>query len=76
MADKRPKMSALRALPEQEVPSQVHTLHRELWTMRIKATDGSLQQPHQIRVIKRQIARLSTLLTERQREAASRKQSP
>lgn len=59
---------ALRALPESELRAQLDTLRRELWQLRLKATAGSGQLPHQTRATRRQIARVLTLLNEARRK--------
>ena len=48
----------LRALPVAELQTQLQTLRQELWQHHVKAKDGSLQQTHQLRLVRRQIARV------------------
>ncbi len=72
MADKRPDAKALRNLPEADIRSQLAQLRNELWQGRLKAREGSLQQSHHLPVIRRQIARIETVLTEQRRAAASK----
>jgi len=64
MAEKRPHAKELRAMPEADLKAQLETLRRELWQQRIKVNDGSLQQTHQLRAGKRQIARILTVLAQ------------
>ena len=64
MAEKLPKVKDLRALPTTELQGQLQSLRQELWQHRLKAKDGSLQQTHQLRLVRRQIARVQTLLRE------------
>ena len=64
MAEKLPKVKDLRALPATELQGQLQSLRQELWQHRLKAKDGSLQQTHQLRFVRRQIARVQTLLRE------------
>lgn len=65
MADALPKSQELRAMPEAEVQTQLEKLRHDLWQGRLKAREGSLQQTHQLSAMKRQIARILTLLRER-----------
>ncbi len=69
MADKRPDAKTLRGLPEGEVRAQLSQLRNELWQGRLKARDGSLQQSHHLPVIRRQIARIETILSEKRKDA-------
>ena len=64
MAEKLPKVKDLRALPTTELQGQLQSLRQEFWQHRLKAKDGSLQQTHQLRLVRRQIARVQTLLRE------------
>ena len=66
MAEKMPTAKELRALPEADTKTHLETLRQELWQTRIKAKEGALQQTHRLRVIKRQIARLHTVLRRQQ----------
>ena len=67
MAEKRPKAKELRALPEGDLRAQLDKLRQELWDHRIKVKAGSLQQTHLLPMVKRQIARLETILREHPR---------
>lgn len=64
MAQKSLTTKELRALTEKELAEQLQQRGAELWQYRMKAKDGSLQQTHLLRVTRRQIARLNTLLKE------------
>jgi large subunit ribosomal protein L29 len=73
MADaKAIKPKELRAMPDEELRTQLSSLRTELWTARIKAKDGSLQQSHLLRSLRRRIARAQTIAGERGRSAAAR----
>ena len=65
MAQKLPKAKDLRALPDPEIRTELEKLRQQLWQHRLKARDGSLQQSHYMPLVKRQIARIHTLLRER-----------
>ena len=64
-SDKPLRMQVLRELPEQDLNSQLNDLRKRLWEGRTKARQGSLQQTHQLRVTRRQIARAQTVLKEK-----------
>ena len=64
MAEKPPTAKALRALPAADLTAQRTALSQELWQHRLKAKDGSFQQTHRLGELRRQIARISTILRE------------
>ena len=66
-AAKRPKAHELRGLPSADLRAQVQQLRQELWQQRLKVREGSLQQTHELRAARRQIARVATVLNEQQR---------
>ncbi len=68
MAEKRPRAKELRALPDADILGQLDGLRRELWEHRLKLKEGAQQKSHQIRAMKRQIARVFTVLRERRKQ--------
>ena len=66
MAEKHPSAKTLRELPEAEAQAQLEKLQADLWQQRVKAREGALQQTHLMPLIRRQIARINTILRERQ----------
>ena len=69
MAEKRVDTKALRALPATDLVAQVEVLRRQRWEHRLKLGDGSVRQTHRLRLLKRQIARILTVLGEQQAAA-------
>ena len=61
-------IAELRALGEPELRQRLAQAQQELDTARLKARQGSLEQPHHIRVTRRTIAQLFTLLNAKGRE--------
>ena len=59
-------LTAMRALPEADLSERLGKLHQELWQYRARMKAGALPQHHVIPVVKRQIARIHTILRERQ----------
>ena len=72
MAEKLPSAANLRTMSEPDLTQQVAQLRHTLWQDRVKAKEGSLQQSHRLPMMRRQIARLHTVLRERQRLAAAK----
>ena len=65
MAEKPVQVKELRALPDQDLQSQLEKVRKELWQTKSKSKEGSLQQTHVFGGLRRQIARIETLLRER-----------
>ena len=65
MAEKELLAKDLRALPAADLASQLQKLREELWHYRLKAKDGSLQQTHLVRGVRRRIARVQTVMRQR-----------
>jgi large subunit ribosomal protein L29 len=65
----------LRELPEADLRSRADSLRQEMWQQRLKAKSGALQQVHRIGVLRRDIARIQTVIRQMQlanaREAKS-----
>ncbi len=70
MADKRPRAKALRALPQADIQAQLTDLRQELWQHRQKTKEGAQPKMHEIHAMRRQIARIHTVLREQQQHAA------
>ena len=60
--EKWPKIKELRTLPEAELQAQLHKARQRLWQDRLKAREGALQQTHELRLTKRYIARVQTVM--------------
>ncbi len=65
MATKQPTTKELRAMPDAEMRVQFEKIQQELWRHRVKVREGSLPQTHLIPAMKRQLARMQTILRER-----------
>ena len=65
MAEKQPSAKDLRTWSEADLKEQRAKLRQELWRHRVKVREGSLQQTHLLPAIRRQIARLETVMRER-----------
>ena len=75
MAAKHPKAKDLRGLPDTDLQEQLAALRQELWQDRVKTSTGALPQVHQLQAARRQIARIHTLLRERQLSTTNAKPS-
>ena len=60
------KISELRELTYEELNQKHSALKKELFDLRMQAAVGKLDKPHQLRLVRRDVARLSTLLKEKE----------
>jgi len=59
------KASELRSKTEGELKELLFELHRERFNLRMQKTTGQLSKPDQLCGIRRDIARVNTILTEK-----------
>ncbi len=61
------KASELRKKTERELQEELHALLREQFNLRVQQATGQLAQPHLLRQVRRNIARVKTVLNEKRR---------
>jgi len=66
------KTAELRTMPEAELHKRVAEMRKELAALRLKARQGVAEQPHRIRLMRRDIARMLTVMTEQKRVTGKR----
>ncbi len=62
------KAYELRELSDDELKAKLKALKEELFTLRMEKAMAKLAQPHRFKEIKRDIARINTILAERRRQ--------
>jgi large subunit ribosomal protein L29 len=60
----------IRELSLQEIAARKHELREESFHLRIQQQSGQLEKPSQLRAIRREIARLETVLKQKSTKAA------
>ena len=65
-----PKMDDMRVKTDDQLSEQLGELKREAFNLRFQAATNQLERPARIREVRRDIARIKTLQTERNRQAA------
>ena len=65
-------VSDLRGLSASELQQRIVQARKDLGGMRLKASQGALEQPHRIRFLRRDIARMLTLIGEQSRQPAAK----
>ena len=56
----------LRALSDDELKSKITDSKKELFDLRLKQSTGSLEKPSRIRELRKNVARMKTILAERE----------
>ena len=65
------KSGDLRARTEDELTEQVETLGKEIFNLRFQRASGQLENTARVRQVRRDIARIKTILGERRRQPRS-----
>jgi large subunit ribosomal protein L29 len=60
----------IRNLSDNEIKTKLEEAHEELFNLRFQKTIGQVKDPNRVTALKRDIARMKTILGERQRAAA------
>ena len=61
-------MKELRALSDEELNSKIVDAKKELFDLRLKQSTGSLEKSSKIDELRKKVARMKTILTERKNE--------
>lgn len=56
----------LRALSNEELVAKITETKKELFDLRLKQSTGSLEKPSKIRELRKNVARMKTILAERE----------
>ncbi len=62
------KPSEIRQLSDEEIKQRIKELEEELFNLRFQKALGQLEKPHRFKMIRRDIARMKTILREREIE--------
>ena len=65
------KPSDIRSRSEDELGEQLETLGKEIFNLRFQRASGQLENTARVRQVRRDIARIKTILGERRRAQAS-----
>ena len=63
------KINELRKLSDKELQDKVIESKRELFDLRLKQSTGSLDKPSKIKELRKEVARMKTILRERKLDA-------
>ena len=59
-------LKELRALSSEELVNKIKESKKELFDLRLKQSTGSLDKPSKIRELRKNVARMNTILAERE----------
>ncbi len=65
------KPADVRAMTDDQLKDQIASLRKEAFNLRFQAASGQLENTARTREVRRDIARIKTIMTERRRAAAS-----
>ena len=64
------KMSELKDLTPIELTAKGRDLRQEMFNLRLQQTGGQLEKPDRLRLLRKDIARIETRITQMQKQAA------
>lgn len=62
------KINDIRKMSTEDINKKIVELKEELFNLRFSASTGSLEKPHRIKELRHTVARLKTVLKEREKE--------
>ena len=66
-------LKELRALSDEELATKIKESKKELFDLRLKQSTGSLEKPSKLKELRKNVARMNTILTERKNENGGEK---
>jgi len=66
------KPDELRTLTANDLKEKIHLLEKELFEIRGKAEQGAVEKPSRIRAARKEIARIFTILKEKELESSKK----
>ena len=69
------KIQELRALSQDELQAKAKSLKEELFKLNLQRFSGRVDKPHMFSLLKRDVARIKTILTEKQNKVESREKN-
>lgn len=65
------KIKELRELSNKDLEGKIIEAKKELFNLRMKQSTGTLEKPHKINELRKDVARMKTILRERELEEAN-----
>lgn len=67
------KVNELRKLSDKDLVKKIQESKKELFDLRLKQSTGSLDKPSKVRELRKDVARMNTILNERKNEVGGEK---
>ncbi len=67
------KVNELRKLSDKDLVKKIQESKKELFDLRLKQSTGSLDKPSKVRELRKDVARMNTILNERKMEVGGDK---
>ena len=67
------KVNELRKLSDKDLVKKIQESKKELFDLRLKQSTGSLDKPSKVRELRKDVARMNTILNERKNEVGGDK---
>jgi len=65
------KMSEIQEMTPKELRARKHEMRQEVFNLRIQQQSGQLERPHMLKDLRRDLARIETVLTKKQATPAA-----
>lgn len=66
------KTSEIRKMTTEEINAKIAEIKTELFELRMKQATGTLEKPHMINALRKDVARLKTVLTEKMNDGSEK----
>ena len=66
------KTSEIRKMSIEDINKKIVEIKTELFELRMKQATGTLEKPHMINALRKDVARLKTVLTEKQNDGSEK----
>ncbi|MCX6968939.1 MAG: 50S ribosomal protein L29 [Verrucomicrobia bacterium] len=67
------KIAEIKELTAKELLSRKRELREEIFNLRVQQQSGQLEKPHMLHLLRRNIAKIETVLTEKTRPTTAKK---
>ena len=66
------KTSDIRKMTTEDINKKIQEIKTELFELRMKQATGTLEKPHMINALRKDVARLKTVLTEKMNDGSEK----
>ena len=66
---KKNRLSDLRVMTDDQLSDEILALKKEQFNLRFQRANGQLEKTNRVRIVRKEIARIQTVMTEQRRKA-------